>query len=40
MLDEYYALRQWSRDGVPTEERLAALELQDVSATMESNGRR
>jgi len=40
MLDDYYALRHWSRDGVPTKERLAALELQDVIATMESNGQR
>jgi aldehyde:ferredoxin oxidoreductase len=40
MLDEYYALRHWSRDGVPTKEHLAALEIQDVIATMESNGHR
>jgi aldehyde:ferredoxin oxidoreductase len=40
MLDEYYALRHWSRDGVPTKEHLAALDLQDVIATMESNGQR
>jgi aldehyde:ferredoxin oxidoreductase len=35
MLDEYYALRHWSRDGVPTKEHLTALGLQDVIATME-----
>jgi aldehyde:ferredoxin oxidoreductase len=40
MLDEYYALRHWSRDGVPTTAHLTALELQDVIATMESNGQR
>ena len=27
MLDAYYALRGWDRDGVPTPSRLAALEL-------------
>jgi aldehyde:ferredoxin oxidoreductase len=35
MLDEYYTLRHWSRDGIPTKEHLTALELQDVIATME-----
>lgn len=29
-LDEYYALRGWNRDGVPTEEKLAALGLLDL----------
>jgi len=27
MLDEYYDLRGWTRDGIPTPERLAALDL-------------
>jgi aldehyde:ferredoxin oxidoreductase len=27
MLDRYYALRGWSADGVPTQERLSALGL-------------
>jgi len=28
MLDEYYAFRGWTRDGIPTEERLRALGLE------------
>jgi aldehyde:ferredoxin oxidoreductase len=40
MLDEYYALRHWSPDGIPLKEHLAALELQDVIGTMELNGQR
>jgi aldehyde:ferredoxin oxidoreductase len=27
MLDEYYDLRGWTRDGIPTPERLTALDL-------------
>jgi aldehyde:ferredoxin oxidoreductase len=27
MLDAYYALRGWSREGVPTSDRLASLGL-------------
>ncbi len=27
MLDEYYALRGWSKNGIPTSERLRALGL-------------
>ena len=38
MLDEFYALRHWSRDGIPTREHLVALELQDVVETMGANG--
>src|SRR5919109_4954458 len=38
MLDEFYALRHWSGDGVPTREHLMALALQDVVETMGSNG--
>jgi len=40
MLDEFYALRHWSRDGVPTPEHLRALTLQDVVETMGSNGQK
>jgi aldehyde:ferredoxin oxidoreductase len=40
MLDEYYALRQWSADGIPTQTHLAALGLQDVIDTMAPNGQR
>ena len=29
-LDEYYALRGWTREGVPTPQRLAALGLEDL----------
>jgi aldehyde:ferredoxin oxidoreductase len=38
MLDQFYALRHWSRDGVPTREYLRALTLQDVVETMGPNG--
>jgi len=38
MLDQFYALRHWSRDGVPTREHLVALTLQDVVETMGPNG--
>ena len=31
MLDEYYALRGWSRDGIPTPARLKALGLEEVA---------
>jgi len=30
MLDEYYTLRGWTKDGVPTKDRLAALGLEDL----------
>lgn len=40
MLDEYYALRQWSPDGVPTKKHLASLGLQDLISTIEPNGQR
>lgn len=30
MLDEYYALRGWTNDGLPTKNRLAALGLEDL----------
>ena len=38
MLDRYYALRGWTRDGVPTKERLIALGLEDVVDTMAADG--
>jgi hypothetical protein len=38
MLDQFYALRHWSRDGVPTRDHLTALTLQDVLETMGPNG--
>ncbi|MBI3326511.1 MAG: aldehyde ferredoxin oxidoreductase family protein [Nitrospinae bacterium] len=34
MLDEYYSLRGWTRDGVPTKGRLATLDLEDVAETI------
>jgi len=34
MLNEYYTLRGWTSDGVPTKARLAALGLEDVWETM------
>jgi aldehyde:ferredoxin oxidoreductase len=39
MLDQYYALRGWTCDGIPTKERLVALGLEDVTATMVLDGR-
>jgi aldehyde:ferredoxin oxidoreductase len=38
MLDQYYTLRGWTRDGVPTKERLMALGLEDVIDTMAADG--
>lgn len=34
MLDEYYALRGWTADGVPTKEKMEELDLIDVWKTM------
>jgi aldehyde:ferredoxin oxidoreductase len=31
MLDEYYALRGWTSEGIPTPEKLEALGLADVA---------
>ena len=31
MLDEYYELRGWNKDGVPTREKLIKLGLNDVA---------
>jgi len=36
MLDEYYALRGWTADGVPTKEKMGELDLIDVWKTMMS----
>jgi aldehyde:ferredoxin oxidoreductase len=36
MLDQYYALRHWSRDGIPTGEHLVALALPEVAETIAS----
>jgi aldehyde:ferredoxin oxidoreductase len=38
MLDQYYALRGWTCNGVPTKERLIALRLEDVTDTMAADG--
>jgi len=35
MLEQYYALRRWNGDGIPTAEHLAALGLADVVSTMQ-----
>jgi aldehyde:ferredoxin oxidoreductase len=37
MLDQFYDLRHWSRDGIPTQKHLVALALADIAATMEPN---
>jgi aldehyde:ferredoxin oxidoreductase len=34
MLDEYYSLRGWDVNGVPTPERLAALGLEALAADL------
>ncbi len=36
MLDEYYDLRGWTRNGVPGKEKLTALGLEDVAASLEA----
>jgi len=38
MLDEYYRLRGWNSDGVPTERKLKELGLADVAASLASCG--
>jgi aldehyde:ferredoxin oxidoreductase len=38
MLDEYYRLRGWDENGVPTKEKLKALELEDVAASLDKAG--
>ena len=39
MLDEYYDLRGWDADGVPTEERLLALDLDFVVEDLAARSR-
>ncbi|MFQ6015521.1 MAG: aldehyde ferredoxin oxidoreductase family protein [Anaerolineae bacterium] len=39
LLDEFYALSGWDRDGVPTQATLLALDLPDVAADLEAMGR-
>ena len=29
-LDEYYEARRWSKEGIPTQDKLEALSLQDI----------
>ena len=38
MLDEYYRLRGWDKNGVPTREKLKELGLKDVATSLESCG--
>ena len=38
MLDEYYSVRGWSRDGVPTKSKLASLGLHEVVQDLELRG--
>jgi len=40
MLDEYYSVRGWSRDGVPTKSKLASLGLHEVVRDLELRGLR
>jgi aldehyde:ferredoxin oxidoreductase len=38
MLDDYYRLRGWDENGVPTREKLKELGLENVAASLESSG--
>jgi aldehyde:ferredoxin oxidoreductase len=38
MLDDYYRLRGWSQNGVPTEEKLKQLDLADVAESLKRAG--
>lgn len=38
MLDEYYRLRGWNKNGVPTREKLKELGLEDVATSLENSG--
>ncbi|MGC9209960.1 MAG: aldehyde ferredoxin oxidoreductase family protein [Acidilobus sp.] len=38
MLDEYYAVRGWTKDGIPTREKLSSLGLADVARDLEVRG--
>jgi len=38
ILDEYYRLRGWDKNGVPTRDKLKKLGLEDVATSLESCG--
>ncbi len=38
MLDDYYRLRGWDKNGVPTREKLKELGLENVATSLESSG--
>jgi len=38
MLDEYYTLRGWNKDGIPTQEYLKTLNLENVVKSLEKTG--
>jgi len=38
MLDEYYQLRRWDKNGIPTPEKLKELGLDDVASSLEKAG--
>jgi aldehyde:ferredoxin oxidoreductase len=38
MLDDYYRLRGWDKNGVPTREKLKELGLEEVATSLESSG--
>ena len=38
MLDEYYRLRGWNEQGVPTREKLRELGIEDVADSLERSG--
>ncbi len=38
MLDDYYRLRGWNENGVPTRERLKALGIEDVADSLQKSG--
>ena len=37
MLDEYYQLRGWNQNGVPTKKKLTSLGLDDVALSLEES---
>jgi aldehyde:ferredoxin oxidoreductase len=38
MLDDYYRLRGWNQNGVPTPEKLKELDLEDVAESLKRAG--
>lgn len=38
LLDDYYSLRGWTRDGIPSREKLVSLGLEDVARELEVRG--